>query len=258
MMCRRNLIQPVKRRLLSFTINDYPGSMNDLRGCNRDGQQAKDTLLNFWSDTDIIRFIDSAATTGAFDTNVSRAIKVLSPGATVLVFADSCFSGTITRFAGMGLFTNPFPTQNRLYNTPGVVHQFGIQTFLSRAGIFWIVMSGCGATQYSADAYINGEYHGAFTWYAMNLLEPGITYYEWHERIQKYLPSSQFEQAPTLEGPDYFLNRKVFEDQTLMIQNSTHGTELNGTNGETDQAICLHNGNIRDKYYNSLLIKIPA
>ena len=250
-----------KRQIISATINDYPGNINDLNGCNNDGNQVKATVLNYWPDCNIIRLIDSKATVNAFKTTVSNAIDLLSPGATVIVLSDSCYSGGNTRpLIGMGLTDNPHPTHNRFSQTPGVPRQrsnpLQLKTFVGAGDINWIVFSGCGATQYSADAWIENEYHGAFTWFAMKTLLPGLTYRQWYNLIKKHLPSREFEQDPTLEGKNLLLDRMVFEGETLMIHNSTHGTELQGV-GEIDQAICLYDGNLRDKEYYKILSAIP-
>jgi hypothetical protein len=239
------------RRLLSFTINDYPGSINDLNGCNNDGSQVKETLLTYWPDFDVKRFIDSEAKVNTFKKEVATAIAVL-------VMADSCFSETITRLIKIGLLAEEHPTRNRFYHTPGVPIQKIVRTFVSKGNIRWIVMSGCGETQFSADAYINNSYHGAFTWFAMKTLKPGITYREWHKEISKYLPGTEYEQIPGLEGPDELLDRKVFECETLVIHNSTHGTQLAGNGGDEpiDEAICFYDGNLRDDTYYNLLNKI--
>jgi hypothetical protein len=251
------VIEPANRRLLSFTINDYAGSINDLNGCNNDGKQLKETLLNYWSDFDVRRFMDHHATLDTFKSEVNAAIKVLDPGATVLVLPDSCFSGTVTRLFNSN---EDYPTRNRFYQQPGVKMYPRLKpgTFAARGDIKWICISGCGETEYSADAYIDNEYHGAFTFYACTTLRPGITYRQWHKEICKYLPGTQFEQSPSIEGPDYLLDQIVFSKPTLIIHNSTHGTQLAGNGGDEpiDEAICLYDGNLRDDDYNSLLMNI--
>jgi len=257
-------LKPIKLRSLSFTINDYPGSMNDLNGCNNDARQVKETFLNYWNDFDVQTYMDSEAKLSTFKSKVTESISLLDPGAIVLVLADSCFSGTITKMIEPkfknGIISNYHPTKNRFYKQPDVAiilkPKEGI--FAGRGDLRWIVISGCGETQYSADAYINNDYHGAFTWYAMNILKPGITYKEWHTEIRKYLPGTQFEQAPTIDGPDWMLDTKVFSTQTLVIHNSTHGTQLNGIYGDEpiDEAICFYDGNLRDNDYYNLLINI--
>jgi hypothetical protein len=242
----------VQRRLLSFSICDYPGSINDLRGCLNDARQAKSTLLGFWPDFDTRLFLDAEARVKTFKNNVSEAIASLSPGATVLIMADSCFSGTITRrFYERGVEEIHIP-RNRFYATPGEPTNI-ISQPLFRGDLRWISLSGCGETDVSADAFINDAYHGAFSWFAFRLLGPGMTYREWHTEIRKYLPNAEFEQVPSLEGADYLLDRVVCDDQTLIIHNSTHGTTIGG-----DQAIVFYDGNLRDKEYFGLLSKIPA
>ena len=263
------VIPPAKLTSLSFTINDYPGSINDLRGCNNDGLQVKETFLNSWPDFSIHRYIDYQATIPTFKSTVANGVSNLEAGGVVLILPDSCFSGGVTRaMLELGLFDSKHPTRNRFHKTEevfsiGEINRSGwyqkspcIKTFVGANDINWIVISGCGSTQFSADAYIDNAYHGAFTWYAMKTLVKGMTYREWYNEITKYLPGSGFEQAPTLEGPSRLLDKVIFADQTLVIHNSTHGTELQG-NGEIDQAICLFDGNLRDKEYYSLLQKIP-
>jgi hypothetical protein len=258
--CKRKppIIAPANRRLISFTINDYPGSINDLNGCNNDGKQLKETLLNCWPDFDVRRFMDSDAKVGTFKTEVAASIAVLNPGEIVLVLPDSCFSGTVTRILDLGFMAETHPTKNRFYQQPGMrIRPPGMKTFVSRGDINWIIISGCGETQYSADAYIDGEYHGAFTYYACKTLRPGITYRQWHNEIRKYLPGNQFEQAPTIEGPDWMLDTMVFSTETLVIHNSTHGTQLTGGSDEDiDEAICFYDGNLRDDDYYNLLSNI--
>lgn len=251
-------IDPVFRRLLSFTINDYAGSVNDLNGCNNDGRLLKEKLLNYWIDFDVRRFEDHHATLATFKSEVALAIKALSPGATVLILPDSCFSGTVTR-----LF-NPerqdHPTKNRFYKQPGVrmYPNFKTGTFVARGDIKWIVISGCGETQYSADAFLDNEYYGAFSYFACKTLKPNLTYREWFNEIAKYLPSVEFEQKPTIEGPNELLDQIVFSNQTLIIHNSTHGTQLPRDDGDepVDEAICFYDGNLRDDDYNLLLQNI--
>jgi len=180
----------------------------------------------------------------------------MKPGGVICVLADSCFSGDITK-----LFHFMAPSEYKAYkfhNTPGVVTRPSYPLFTKGVGeLRWVVMGGCGQVGYSADAYINGDYQGAFSWYAFKTLRPGMTYRQWYLAIRAYLPSAKFEQVPTLDGPDALLDSVIGANQTLWIHNSSHGTQLNGTSG-IDEAICLYNGNFRDKDYFNLLNKLAA
>ena len=74
----------------------------------------------------------------------------------------------------------------------------------------WVVLSGCAENETSCDALINGVYNGAFTYFAMHTLLPDMTYKTWHQKIREFLPSRDFDQSPTIEGPDALVNKKVF------------------------------------------------
>lgn len=250
-----NIFQPVKLRLISGTINDYPGNIPDLNGCDADGKQAKETLLRYWSDFDIRRYRETQFNLKNFKLAVTKSIASLSPGAVVVVFADSCFSGGLSRDAfGLGGNTQ---TRNRFYAQPGIEIKPQIRTFVTSDEITWIVMAGCGPAQYCADAWLNNSYHGAYSWHAFNSLQPGMTYREWHTEIMKYLPGKGFEQIPVLEGPARLFNKVIGEDQTLIIHNSSHGTQVM-IKGVIHEAICLYNYNLTDTEYISWLSKISA
>lgn len=248
---------PAKRRLLTFGRNKYGGQ--DLNGCVNDSNDLSKKLLGLYPDFDIRKFTDYDVTVARYKSEVTNAINVLSPGATVLILADSCFSGTVTR--GMGIVDQKYSTKNRFYNS-GLPKRNNIRTklFKAQGNARWIVISGCGEHQTSADAYINGKYVGAFTCYAILTLQKGMTYREWFSGIRKYLPSTNFDQCPTLEGPEELLNRKVFEDDTLVIHNSSHGTYTYDPHGDEedgqDEALYFDKTLIDDEI-NLLLQKIP-
>ncbi len=250
--------EPVDFRLISASINDYPGDMNDLRGCNNDGRLAKETVLGYWPEANTHRLIDSQATVSNFTSAVSSGVSLMKPDGVICVLADSCYSGDITRF--MGIVAPSLYKRNKFYPTPGVIAGPNYPLFHKQDRLLrWVVISGCGKVGYSADAYINGDYQGAFTYYAMKTLRPGMTYRQWYAAIRSYLPSASFEQSPVLSGPDRVVDSVIGEKQTLWIHNSSHGTQLNGTMGDAiDEAICLVNGNLRDKEYYNLLNKFAA
>jgi len=252
-------INPVERRLLTFGKNKYGGQ--NLQGCWNDSLNLSKELLLLYPDFDVRKFRDGEVTVNRYISEVENAISLLNPGATVLVMADSCFSGTITRFPGMGLIEKNHPTRNRFYDQ-GLPQRKTVnkKIFRNSGDLRWIVMSGCGEHQTSADAYIGGQYVGAFTYFAIIALEKGMTYKQWYDRIREYLPSAYFSQSPTLEGPDELLNRKVFEDETLVIHNSSHGTYTYDIDGDEndgqDEALYFDKILIDDKI-GQILSKIP-
>jgi hypothetical protein len=253
----------VDNKILHFAINDYPGTANDLNGCLNDGRDMVARLdALFPNEFEVSRFMNSDVTRSCYKGEIEKAISLLPVGAVVLVFADSCFSGTITRY----LSQNPHPTQNRFFPNPNVSRKrkrVNKRFAMGKATpVKWLTFAMCQENQTSADAYIAGEYHGAGTYYAMKTLRKGMTYRQWGVEIQKYLPSTAFDQAPYIEGPDYLLDKVVFEDPTLIIANSSHGTQVYDKHGDEkdgfDEALYLYDGTITDDEINILLQKIPV
>jgi len=136
------------------------------------------------------------------DDDIGKCLKSIPIGATVVLMMDSCFSGTITRVVSK--------YANRYFQNQFLPIRRHKRKRFAKNEMNWIVLSGCGEQQTSADAFINGEYHGAFTFYALRTLEPGITYTEWMRRINIYLPGKDFDQFPTLEGKESLFSKIVF------------------------------------------------
>lgn len=75
-----------------------------------------------------------------------------------------------------------------------------------------VLLSGCSPTEYSYDAKINGRYNGAMTWNSIQILKsnPVITFSDFHVKLRKNLPSSNWPQTPQLEGRQENKNRQMF------------------------------------------------
>jgi hypothetical protein len=257
---KSNPITPVNKRALLFAINDYTGSNNDLRGCVNDQIDVIKKLNKEFPGFDIRAFKDSEVTKKKFISEIESSISLLKSGATVILLMDCCFSGTITRF----LNSPKHPTKNRFFD-PQLPPRPVVNKILSQSTYDknnWIVISGCGEKQTSADAYINKRYNGAFTYYALKALTPDMSYLQWFNKIREYLPSAQFEQSPELEGSSILLNRVVFSGEVLLIHNSSHGTYTYDTHGDEedgqDEAVYLYDGPIIDDDIHKLLDKIPT
>lgn len=245
----------VARRLLTFGKNLYGGG-SDLNGCVNDSDNLSKKVQELYPDFDVRKFINNEVTIANYKEKVEEAISLLNPGAVVVVLPDSCFSGTVTRLKN----NCDHPTKNRFHD-PGLPPRKIVAKKLFRStDLKWIVISGCQEHQTSADAFIGGKYVGAFTYYAIKALEKGMTYKEWFDKIRTYLPSSNFDQAPTLEGPDELINKIVFEDETLIIHNSSHGTYTYDPHGDEedgyDEALYFDDMLIDDEI-GAILDKIP-
>jgi hypothetical protein len=73
----------------------------------------------------------------------------------------------------------------------------------------------------SADAYIDGDYHGALTYYlceAVAASENGLTYRELIERVRRALRAHRFEQVPQLEGPASLVAGRIFSPLAELVE----------------------------------------
>jgi hypothetical protein len=73
-----------------------------------------------------------------------------------------------------------------------------------------ILISGCSDKQTSADAYINGRYHGALTFYLAQTLKEAnwnISYTDLVVKVNEKLDREQYDQDPQCEGRAEFLDK---------------------------------------------------
>ena len=166
------------------------------------------------------------------DDEIKTLFAARKPGVRLVLIADSCHSGTVTRAAKAepGADTRPrfmpmgnwLPTKDLPKNRAGKL----AATVLAPAGaspllgaysrlLGDLLLSGCkeGTNNFSYDARINGRYNGAFTYYALKVLKtlkPDASYADWHKAILKYLPSASYPQSPQIVGSDTARKSKVF------------------------------------------------
>ncbi len=232
--------------LLSFAINDYVGSNNDLNGCLNDQLNIEKTLKTYWPEFEVKKFKDSEVTGKNFELQVSEALKQCWD--TVILVMDCCFSEDNTRglYGVKNRFVNPGIERVRVKKRLGVIE-----------GMKHIAFSACQDYQTAADAYIGGKYNGAFTYFACKSLKPEMTYKDWYMVTKTLLAESNFEQIPELQGNEDMLNKKVFSDKTLVIHYSGHGTYTNDTSGDEadkqDEAMYLYDGAYLDDRLSKLL-----
>jgi len=150
-----------------------------------------------------------------------------TPGVKLVVFSDSCHSGTVSKFMPIG---TPPSTKGRSAQRRKV-RFLPPQTFLSRRRLSelgvrraarrsappgrhaGLLFAGCQDVEYSYDAYFNGRPNGAFSFVALKTLgqlSKAATYQQWFNAIRKLLPSQQYPQSPNLFGTRSMKRWKVF------------------------------------------------
>lgn len=138
-------------------------------------------------------------------------------GVKAVMIADSCHSGTVSRFAPI---STPFPVKGRRVVLESV-RFLPPANFLSRIDAAKLglrrrirssnppgryaalLVAGCQDTEYSYDAYFQGRPNGAFSFVALRCLKAlsaKATYRDWFKAIREVLPSRQYPQTPNLFG----------------------------------------------------------
>jgi hypothetical protein len=177
------------------------------------------------------------ATTGEplTDDEIHALLAQRAPGVRLLLIADSCHSGTVSRaarspqagaprkrFLPMAHWLKPAQRSRAeaLQATLGEAHSGG--SVLAPPpddanALDDVLMSGCqeGADNFSYDAVLAGRPVGAFTFHALKALRelpPGATYADWHRAITpEYLPSINYPQTPQLVAAGNAAQRAVLD-----------------------------------------------
>lgn len=139
----------------------------------------------------------------------------LQKGVSLTVISDSCFSGTVTRaavsevFPGMRTpddrrvrFLNPALMGRAILENPFKAKPKG-KTKYPESKMKDTLLSGCTDREYSYDARIGGEYHGAMTYFALQAIKEAnyqITFQQLHTRLLYLLDEAGYPQHPQLEG----------------------------------------------------------
>lgn len=153
------------------------------------------------------------------DDELQVIIAKLPAGVKLTVISDSCFSGTVTR-SFMEAMNNTSYIKARYMPPEDDQEAILINTmplkkgvFSPRAGMKEVLISGCGSTEYSYDAHINGQNVGAFSYHAIDILKnnTNVTYNDFHTKLRQRLPSSQYPQTPQLEGSEESKSAVMFK-----------------------------------------------
>jgi hypothetical protein len=138
------------------------------------------------------------------DDDINNVLQYIPNKTTVIIVFDSCHSGTSTRSLSY--------KKGRFQPLVGEVPKASPKKKLGQSNpdMKWIAFSGCQSDQVSYDAFINGKFRGAFSYYFLKNLQYGITYQELIEKIRKELPNSSYDQIPMLEGNANIMSRIVF------------------------------------------------
>jgi len=155
------------------------------------------------------------------DDELRNIFSKLPAGVSLSVISDSCFSGTVTR-AVHGVRT-PDDRRTRFLN-PSVIGRGvlrNIQNAMPKGKAIYsqskmkdVLLSGCTDKEYSYDALIGGNYHGAMTYFALKAIEDSnykISYSKLHTKLTKLLNDAGYNQHPQLEGKVRNKRKQIFK-----------------------------------------------
>lgn len=155
------------------------------------------------------------------DDELNSLFSSKAEGVKLVVIADSCFSGTVAKFAPFRFKDKLFPHVGVRFLPPTVFLKRSvdrlksIRFFLHPPGRdVALLLAGCWSTEYSYDANFYGVPNGAFTYVALaalKKLKPTATYADWMKAIRKKLPSRQYPQTPNLYGTNDMKKWVVFK-----------------------------------------------
>lgn len=141
------------------------------------------------------------------DDEIYRLQMMTPVGLRVTAKFDSCFSG------GMGSRNmNPHYLKSRFMPLQGVPVLSKAVNHLGNtdSGQVWLIYSGCGEEQTSADAMFSGRANGAFTYFDLQSYNPGTVNADAYSRGSYLIQKYGFDQRPELSGPDYRKNELVY------------------------------------------------
>lgn len=147
---------------------------------------------------------------GAYaDYQVYELLKKKPKDLKVVFILDCCFSTGITI---PRVKNNPVYRQPRFYLPEPLPENYKI----SKAVMFdpemdWIVFAACGERETANDALIANRYNGAFTYYFKQIMRPGVFFINWQRDVEKYLPTVNFQQTPSLTGKEEMMNLLPYE-----------------------------------------------
>jgi metacaspase-1 len=162
------------------------------------------------------------------DDMLREILQQLKKGVIMEILLDSCHSGTGTRDISAGTASGRIsaePSKYRYVNPPVDIEcrYLGDEEIMKPAKSFrtdkeiilnHILWAGCKDSQTSEDAFIDGNYNGAFTYYlCKHIRESGgnISRAELYTRVKNSLKFNRFSQVPQLECKNALKKENIFK-----------------------------------------------
>jgi metacaspase-1 len=139
----------------------------------------------------------------------------LPSGCRFTLVSDSCFSGTVTRAPAAENQRVRFvrPEDLGLPELSDIGAATPNRSLRPESSMREVLITGCNDHQESIDAKFGSKYHGAMTYFALDVLRAAdyrITYQDFWDEIVVRLDDEGFEQEPQVEGKESAKRRLMF------------------------------------------------
>lgn len=155
------------------------------------------------------------------DDELRERFAAVPKGVRLTVISDSCFSGSATR--GDDIIATPDDRRMRFVNPADIGRReiAGVRAVarpsrydkFPESGMHEVFVSGCRDNQYSYDARIDGTYHGAMTYFALDIIRAAnyrLTYQQLWDQLVVRLEAEGYDQEPQVEGRTANKRRRLF------------------------------------------------
>lgn len=149
---------------------------------------------------------------GAYSDDRLYKLMLEKPAGLKVVFIlDCCFSTGITNPRARARAISQTYKQPRYLASEPMPEHFTVTRQITNEPLDWVVFAACGERETANDARINNEDTGAYSFYFVKVMRRDVFYHNWQKDVEKYLPSADFRQTPSLGGKQELVNEIVFE-----------------------------------------------
>jgi hypothetical protein len=190
-----------KRNYLVFSLSSHGTQVPDLSGDEEDAADEAFCPHDLAQDGDVWdpNFIIT-------DDELHDLFVTLPEGVLLEVYLDTCHSGTGLKAIDMLLIRRPRymppPSLLAFKQVEGRASRGLARKFIQQTPVHHILWTGCRSDQTSADALIDGTWHGAFTYYFCKEMKASankLSRKEILKKIRKDLADGDYTQIPQLE-----------------------------------------------------------
>jgi metacaspase-1 len=214
---KKNTLDALKKLLAGAKAGDHLVFTNSSHGsyiADKNGDEEKYDEIVCPYDIDDNEIVDD---------DFRQLFANLPKSVSLTVILDNCFSGTATRAAVSDILPGMRTPDDRrvrflspaLRGLPVLENPWKAkpksQVKYPQSKMNEVLLSGCSDKEYSYDAYFNGIYHGAMTFYALQAIRLAnfqLTYAQLEQRIRNLI--EDYPQHPQLEGKSANKKRQIF------------------------------------------------